>query len=652
MPQVGHVIVQDDVEIGANVTIDRGALGPTIIGKGTKIDNLVQIAHNVCLGEHCLLVAQVGVAGSTKIGSHATLAGQAGITGHLKIGNNAIVAAQSGVMNDIPDGGKWMGSPAQPNQPDKRQLIALHHLPELIRRVNELEKRLGPRRRPNPRRKFESGPIRPMARATGGAFPPARTRLPASPGTPAAKRLAPPAPPPRGPPHPRRPAGARAASRLLESGAGPDFRGAVLQFGQDEPRSGDVEIDCGPAKLAGAPSRGQSRLRQRDLARRLDGRARASCAAARPGAGTVLDMPLAEMPHWAGGRRRANAGPNRCAAPAPRRWANWTPEQTDDLLRQAALVRFERKARELESRARQAGWEQALWEGIFRALGYKQNVWPMQRVGELLPLLARRRRFPARRLQARLLGVGRIPAAGLPAASQPGDYLARLVGPLVARPGQIPRRAPAQKSLAHARPASGQPAAAPPGPGGALAGGGGFPGPARTWFTAAQPDVSLPASLLACLQPAADDFWSWHWGFASARLRAPQPLLGESRAADLAVNIILPWFWTRARAGKKRGAGRRPAEKHYLAWPAAQDNSLLRLARRRLLGARGTSRMKTAAGQQGLLQIIHDFCDHTNSLCADCAFPDLVRTLWEVDKVMEPCPEGRVCGFPNNFKIC
>jgi len=143
VPQVGQVIVQDDVEIGANAAIDRGALGATIIGKGTKIDNLVQIAHNVSIGEHCLVVAQVGVAGSTKIGSYTTLAGQVGITGHLKIGGKVIVAAQSGVMNDIPDGAKWMGSPAQPDRPYKRQLIALHHLPELIRRVNELEKRLG-----------------------------------------------------------------------------------------------------------------------------------------------------------------------------------------------------------------------------------------------------------------------------------------------------------------------------------------------------------------------------------------------------------------------------------------------------------------------------------------------------------------------------
>ncbi len=140
IPQVGFVIIHDDVEIGANVTIDRGALGPTVIGRGTKIDNLVQIAHNVSIGENCLIISQVGIAGSTKVGDYTTLAGQVGLAGHLKIGKQVIVAAQSGVMHDIPDGGKWLGSPAQPDRQTKRQWLAVQHLPELIRRVNALEK--------------------------------------------------------------------------------------------------------------------------------------------------------------------------------------------------------------------------------------------------------------------------------------------------------------------------------------------------------------------------------------------------------------------------------------------------------------------------------------------------------------------------------
>lgn len=143
VPQIGNVIIGEDVEIGANVTIDRGALGPTIIGKGTKIDNLVQIAHNVLIGEHCLLIAQVGIAGSTKLGNYVVLAGQVGVAGHLKIGNQVTLAGQSGVMHDIPDGEKWLGSPAQPNRQSKRQLIAIQQLPELLRRVSEIEKKLG-----------------------------------------------------------------------------------------------------------------------------------------------------------------------------------------------------------------------------------------------------------------------------------------------------------------------------------------------------------------------------------------------------------------------------------------------------------------------------------------------------------------------------
>ena len=148
VPQIGNVIIRDDVEIGANVTIDRGALGPTVIGKGSKIDNLVQIAHNVSLGDHCLIISQVGIAGSTKLGDYVILAGQAGLAGHLKIGNRVSVAAQSGVMNNIPDGETWLGAPAQPDRQTKRQMIAIQHLPELLRRVSQLERQLGNKPKP------------------------------------------------------------------------------------------------------------------------------------------------------------------------------------------------------------------------------------------------------------------------------------------------------------------------------------------------------------------------------------------------------------------------------------------------------------------------------------------------------------------------
>jgi UDP-3-O-[3-hydroxymyristoyl] glucosamine N-acyltransferase len=143
VPQIGNVIIHDDVELGAGVTIDRGALGSTVIGKGTKIDNLVQIGHNVQIGEGCLLVAQVGIAGSTKLGNYVVLAGQVGVGGHLKIGNKAVVGAKSGVMNDIPDGETWMWIPAQQDRTVKRQLVGIFRLPEILKRLAELEKKAG-----------------------------------------------------------------------------------------------------------------------------------------------------------------------------------------------------------------------------------------------------------------------------------------------------------------------------------------------------------------------------------------------------------------------------------------------------------------------------------------------------------------------------
>ena len=140
MLQVGNVIIGDDVEIGANTAIDRGALGPTMIGQGTKIDNLVHIAHNVTIGRNCLVMGQAGFAGSTQLGDYCVIASQSGIAGHLKIGHQATVGAKSGVMRDIPDKGTVLGTPAAPDKEAKRQMIALTQLPELIRRTRELEK--------------------------------------------------------------------------------------------------------------------------------------------------------------------------------------------------------------------------------------------------------------------------------------------------------------------------------------------------------------------------------------------------------------------------------------------------------------------------------------------------------------------------------
>jgi UDP-3-O-[3-hydroxymyristoyl] glucosamine N-acyltransferase len=140
--QVGNVMIHDDVEIGANAAIDRAALGATVIGAGTKIDNLVHVAHNVVMGRHCLVMGQVGFAGSTRLGDYVIVASQSGISGHLKLGHQAMVGAKSGVMRDIPDGGKVLGIPAMPDKQAKRQMIAAQQLPDMIHRLRELEKQV------------------------------------------------------------------------------------------------------------------------------------------------------------------------------------------------------------------------------------------------------------------------------------------------------------------------------------------------------------------------------------------------------------------------------------------------------------------------------------------------------------------------------
>jgi UDP-3-O-[3-hydroxymyristoyl] glucosamine N-acyltransferase len=140
--QLGNVIIHDDVEVGANSAIDRGTLGPTVIGQGTKIDNLVHVAHNVVIGRHCLIMGQVGFAGSTRLGDYVMVASQSGVADHLKLGNQVIVGAKSGVMRDVPDGGRVLGIPAAPDRQAKRQMVAIQQLPELLRRMRELEKQV------------------------------------------------------------------------------------------------------------------------------------------------------------------------------------------------------------------------------------------------------------------------------------------------------------------------------------------------------------------------------------------------------------------------------------------------------------------------------------------------------------------------------
>jgi len=142
IPQIGTVEIGDDVEIGANVAIDRARFDKTIIAKGTKIDNLVQIAHNVVVGENSLVVAQAGISGSTVIGKNVTLAGQAGLVGHISVGDGAIVAAQAGVTKSVPANTLVSGYPAKPHEQAKKVNACVQNLPKLYETIKELKKKI------------------------------------------------------------------------------------------------------------------------------------------------------------------------------------------------------------------------------------------------------------------------------------------------------------------------------------------------------------------------------------------------------------------------------------------------------------------------------------------------------------------------------
>jgi len=410
---------------------------------------------------------------------------------------------------------------------------------------------------------------------------------------------------------------------------GPDFHDAIVQIGDAPPATGDVEVDL---RVSGWRAHGHD---QNPAFRNVILHVVWEAERGRDGLPTlalqsVLDAPLAELIlqlEHASVRTLPENLRGQCSAPL----RELEETALAELLREAAQVRLYNKAAQFRARAQQAGWEQSLWEGLFRALGYQHNVWPMQRLAE-----QREQWQPDANsvllLQARLFGLsGLLPAELNRRPSGADDYLRRVWDLWWRereqfRDGALPRSMWRFHGL---RPANHPQRRL------ALAAHWSHSGQLATqleqWCSRTMADPELLASLTNILQVERDDYWSWHRTFRSERLNQPQPLLGEKRVTDLAVNVILPWLWSRARAGRNQKLADK-IERRYEAWPSGEDNAVLRLARQRLLGrtlARGSG-LRTAAGQQGLLQIVRDFCDQSNAACDGCGFPELVRNRGEM----------------------
>jgi hypothetical protein len=422
------------------------------------------------------------------------------------------------------------------------------------------------------------------------------------------------------------------AVRVLHPGfisveGGPDFREAVVQIGDAAPRSGDVEIDL---RTSGWRAHGHDRnpAFQNVILQVLWDESPAP-ADTPPGLALkgCLDTPLEELALSLENLSLRALPENlrgKCCAPL----RALAEAQLLELLKDAAYVRLQAKAAQIRARARQAGWEQALWEGLFRGLGYKHNIWPMQSLAELRSRWETGAGQGADKVfarQARLLGISGLLPEELTRAQKSSDtwlrrawdhwwrdrdafqdcLLPRAVWRFHGlRPANHPQR---RLALAAHWLAAGN-----------------LPARLENWCVTGVPNGELVMTLRELLAGGPDIFWSWHWTLRSPRLAAAQPLLGEARVTDLAVNVILPWLWVRAVEGKNEGL-REAIERRYFAWPAAEDNAVLKLARQRLLGVGRSRVLRHAAAQQGLLQIVRDYCGNSNAVCDHCGFPELVK---------------------------
>lgn len=411
---------------------------------------------------------------------------------------------------------------------------------------------------------------------------------------------------------------------FLNQESGPDFRNAVVQVGNNTPQNGDIEVDSIPAEWLQHKHQGNPAYKNVILHVVWRSPNSKPSPAGLPllELAPVLDSPLETLADWL--QQPSPAIPHfvkgKCSAPL----RDLRPHQVEALLHEAALFRLHARAEQLKARAREEGWTQAFWEGTFRALGYKHNPWPMLRLAEL------RQRWESpdasrTRLRARLLGLsGLLPSDVNERHTASSKYVRQLWDCWWRERDEYADCALPPKTwrFAGIRPANHPQRRL------ALAAHwislGKLPDHLRTWCEVSCKDSQLPDSLLKLLKPNPDPFWSRHYTLRSNPTPNTIPLLGLDRVTDLAANVILPWLWARADQGR-RSKLCREVERRYFAWPGGPDNAVLKLARQRLFGKPKAALPARMSMQQGLLQIVGDYCAHSNSLCERCRFPEVAR---------------------------
>ena len=409
--------------------------------------------------------------------------------------------------------------------------------------------------------------------------------------------------------------------------AGPDFRNAVIRIADEPPRRGDVEVDVEPA---GWHAHGHDRNPNfANVILRVVWDAPAKSTEPLLALRGQLDTPWTRLRKWALNEPVGEL-PERLRGLCCEPMKSLNGGQLDQLLNEAGLVRLENKAAAFESLARERGWEAALLIGLFTGLGYKRNAWPMRRIAEAMLRLDCAATCPEAREElalALMLGVGGfMPEEWTSADRRRSDYLSRLwslwwrlreTATEFQLPGfvwQLGGVRPVNRPERRLALASQWLAA------------GDLVRRVEAWGQREMKPAVAARELLGILGQGRGSFWEDRCTLTAAPLSKPTPLLGRSRLTELAVNAVLPWLLARAKTGRNPELIRH-VEQLYLSWPKAEDNAVLRLARQRLLGTRSVKLLRGAGQQQGLLQIVRDFCARTDALCTDCPFPAYVKGL-------------------------